>query len=287
VPRDPDRKSERLRPRPIRALTLSLRRQSETTTNPLNPRTMIMKNTQKKIRNQSLTGFLLVMAAAASTASAATVFNFQQSASNVAPEALTFSALNTATPTDTSSTTLQNAVLLSGAMAGVDGTKSFTMDVQGWNVTSYDGSSNISFSTENATIAANTADGIAPSNGLISANNGFGLVLTFDLSNFSGYTLRLTDFTGEYSTTGTTDAALVVDGVSTTTISGNATNITASGLSIDITDGDQLLIKSSAATTNTTKFRLASFTLEAIAVPEPSSMLLGSLGILFLFRRRR
>jgi len=248
---------------------------------------MIMKNTQKKIRNQSLTGFLLVMAAAASTASAATVFNFQQSASNVAPEALTFSALNTATPTDTSSTTLQNAVLLSGAMAGVDGTKSFTMDVQGWNVTSYDGSSNISFSTENATIAANTADGIAPSNGLISANNGFGLVLTFDLSNFSGYTLRLTDFTGEYSTTGTTDAALVVDGVSTTTISGNATNITASGLSIDITDGDQLLIKSSAATTNTTKFRLASFTLEAIAVPEPSSMLLGSLGILFLFRRRR
>lgn len=229
----------------------------------------------------ALTPAVLLMPAG--TADAAMVFDFTSGDNSASDQTVTISSLQDGTPTDTSTVVggMDDVITTTGSFTGVtDNTDSFTMNFKVWTTASVSGN-DVTLTTANATIAANITTGIAPSNGEFKGDTSQGMSIVFNLSGLEpGTTLRLTDFVANLSS-GTTspNVLLVVDGKSSTDLGG----LTGSSLSIDIADGDMLFIKNNSTTND--RFRVGSFTLEA--VPEPGSLALLGLGGLCVLRRRR
>lgn len=105
------------------------------------------------------------------------------------------------------------------------------------------------------------------------------LVLTFtDIPD--GLGLRLTAVAGDNPVNGP-QVQVVVDGSSVTNLGG----LSASGLSIDIQEGQRVGFRNATASG---EFRVRELTLETFVIPEPSALLLLGLGgSLTLLRRRR
>jgi len=190
---------------------------------------------------------------------------------------------NPASPTNWDTGSLQQ----SGTLSLVSGSASFVFTVNGYNTSSLSGN-DLALSGL-ADFTKNGADGWGVSGGSgndISADDV--LTFTFDLNSL-GTNLALQVIDVQLSDTGGSfsgGADMIVDGISTTSLSSLSNDLT--GSPVTVSNGDLLGFRLSD-TSSSADFRLDSITLQVVAVPEPSSFALLGLGVgaLALLRRRR
>ena len=240
----------------------------------------------------------------AKTASAAITLDFTQTSGTFGEDTYSLTELTDGTPVESATVGLNSRTNPTGGLTnpGVANTDTISFFYQQFNTSTLSGSDLLLQDIDRSQLASNSR-GIASADGDINSTRGQGIYFAFDLSAFATNTnLRITAAT---ATVGSGSGTLQFVVASSPTVAdpnvgqafqdfefsnaveytvGAADGVEKTGLSIDIADGDYLVVRN----TGTDSFRLTDVTFEAVTIPEPGSLaLLGLGGLLSGARRRR
>lgn len=240
---------------------------------------------------------------ASHTASAAIVLDFTQTSGTFGEDTYSLTELTDGTPVESASVDLNSRTEPTGSLTNPDVANSDTISFfyQQFNTSTLSGSDLLLQDIDRSALASN-ANGIASADGDILADRGQGIYFAFDLSELGTNltNLRITAATA----TGNAAGNLQFVVASSPTLAdpnvglsfddfefsnavaynvGASDGIEKTGLSVDIADGDYLVVRN----TGSNSFRLTDITFEAVTIPEPGSLALLGLGGLLIAKRRR